>query len=122
MSSLSIVSPFSIKIVYKVSIAIDLIPRGAKHDDTAIMMSSVFANILVLPQVLQKSGISSHFTKHHLYVHPFVEIVLPADTVGHEELSTVDDQSGEVTEKKHNDDADENACKIHLIVGRTIPV
>jgi hypothetical protein len=58
----------------------------------------------------------------HLYVHTFVEIVLPTDTVGHEELSTVDNQSGEVTEKKHDDNTDEDTSKIHLVVGRTVPV
>ena len=59
---------------------------------------------------------------NHLYVHTFIDIVLPADTVGHEELSTVDDQSGEVTEKKHDDNTDKDTSKIHLIVGRTVPV
>ena len=51
-----------------------------------------------------------------------VEIESPGDTAGHEELSTVDDQSGEVTEKKHNDNTDKDTSKIHLIVGRTVPV
>jgi hypothetical protein len=56
------------------------------------------------------------------HVYGYVEIVLTADTVSHEELTTVDDQSGEMTEKKHDDYTDEDTNKIHLVVGRTIPV
>ena len=37
-------------------------------------------------------------------------------TVGHEELSTVDDEPGEVTEKKHKDNTDKDAGQVHLIV------
>ena len=48
--------------------------------------------------------------------------MLPADTVGHDELRTVNNQSGEVTEEKHDDNTDEYTGKIHLIVGRTVPV
>ena len=59
---------------------------------------------------------------NHLYVLDDVEIVLPTDAVGHEEFSTVDDQSGEVTEEKHDDNTDEYTSKIHFIVGRTVPV
>ena len=50
------------------------------------------------------------------------EKVLPSGIVCHEELGTVDDQSWEVTEKKHDDNTDEDTSKIHLIVGRTVPV
>ena len=44
------------------------------------------------------------------------EIVLPDDAIGHEELCTVDDQSGEVTEEEHKDNANKDTGKIHLIV------
>ena len=50
------------------------------------------------------------------------KIVLPDDTTGHEELCTVDDQSGEVTEEKHDDNANKDTGKIHLIVSRTVTV
>ena len=45
------------------TITLFLIPGGVKHDDTAVMVSSGFANILMSPQVIQKSGISTHFKK-----------------------------------------------------------
>jgi hypothetical protein len=47
---------------------------------------------------------------------------LHEDTVGHEELSTVDDEPGEVTEKKHKDNADKDASQVHFIVGGTVTV
>ena len=47
---------------------------------------------------------------------------LREDTVGHEELCTVDDEPGEVTEKEHKDNTDKDASKIHLIVGGAVTV
>ena len=44
------------------------------------------------------------------------EVGAADDAVGHEELCTVDDEPGEVTTKKHNDNADKNASKVHLVV------
>ena len=44
----------------------------------------------------------------------------PGDTIGHEELSTVDNEPGEVTEKKQENNTDEDAGKIHLIMSRTV--
>ena len=44
----------------------------------------------------------------------------PGDTIGHEELSTVDNVPGEVTEKKQENNTDEDAGKIHLIMSRTV--
>ena len=38
------------------------------------------------------------------------------DALGHEELCTVDDEPGEVTTEEHNDNADKNASKVHLVV------
>ena len=38
------------------------------------------------------------------------------DALGHEELCTVDDEPGEVTKEKHNDNADKVSNKVHLIV------
>ena len=45
------------------------------------------------------------------------EYVKPDDAVGHEELCTVDDESGEVTEEKDYYNTDKDAGKIHLVVG-----
>ena len=59
---------------------------------------------------------------NHMNVLDDFKTVLPTDTVGHEEFSTVDDQSGEVTEEKHDDNTDEYTSKIHFIVCRTVPV
>ena len=50
------------------------------------------------------------------------ETVLPSGIVCHEELSTVDDQSWEVTEKKHDDNSDEDSSKIHLVMSRIVVV
>jgi hypothetical protein len=47
---------------------------------------------------------------------------LHEDTVGHEELCTVDDEPGEVTEKEHKDNADKDSSKIHLIVSGAVTV
>ena len=38
------------------------------------------------------------------------------DAVDHEELCTVDDEPGEVTTEEHDDNADKNASKVHLVV------
>ena len=50
------------------------------------------------------------------------KIVSPDDAIGHEELCTVDDQSGEVTEEEHDDNADKNTSKIHFGLSRTVAV
>ena len=44
----------------------------------------------------------------------------PGETIGHEELSTIDDEPGEVTEKKQENNTDEDAGKIHLIMSRAV--
>ena len=48
------------------------------------------------------------------------EVGTADDALGHEELCTVDDEPGDVTEEKHNDNADKDAGKIHLIVGTAV--
>ena len=50
------------------------------------------------------------------------KIVIPYDAIGHEELCTVDDQSREVTEEEHDDNADENTSKIHFGLSTTVAV
>ena len=50
------------------------------------------------------------------------KIVSPDDAIGHEELRTVDDQSGKVAEEEHDDNTDKDTGKIHLIVSRTVTV
>ena len=47
---------------------------------------------------------------------------LHEDTVSHEELCTVDDEPGEVTEKEHKDNTDKDASQVHLIVGGGVTV
>ena len=42
--------------------------------------------------------------------------------VCHEELCTIDDQPRKVTEKKDDDNADEDTSKIHLIISRAVVV
>ena len=42
------------------------------------------------------------------------------DALGHQELCAVDDEPGEVTEEEHDDNANKNAGKIHLIVGAAV--
>ena len=44
------------------------------------------------------------------------ELVLLGDAIGHEELCTIYDQSGEVTEEEYKDNANKDTGKIHLIV------
>ena len=44
------------------------------------------------------------------------EVGAADDALGHEELCTVDDEPGEVTTEKHDDNADKNASKVHLVV------
>ena len=51
-----------------------------------------------------------------------LEKVSPDDAVGHEKLCTVNDEPWEVTEKENDDNADENASKIDLMISRAIPV
>ena len=48
------------------------------------------------------------------------KVLTTDDAVGHQELCTVDDEPGEVTEEKHDDNADKDAGKIHLIVGTAV--
>ena len=43
-------------------------------------------------------------------------------TVGHEELRTVDDEPGEVTDKEHKDNTHKDASKINLIVSGGVTV
>ena len=47
---------------------------------------------------------------------------LHADACGHGELKHVDDDSGNVTEKKDDDNADEDSGKIHLVMSRAVVV
>ena len=47
---------------------------------------------------------------------------LHEDAIGHEELCTVNKKPGEVTDEKHNDDADEDASKVHLVTGGSVAV
>ena len=47
---------------------------------------------------------------------------IPKNVVWHEELCTIDDQPREVTEKKDDDNADEDTSKIHLIMSRAVVV
>ena len=44
------------------------------------------------------------------------EVGAADDALGHEELCTVDDEPGEVTKEKHDDNANKNASKVHLVV------
>ncbi len=44
------------------------------------------------------------------------------DALGPDELEAVDHEPREVTEKEDNHDADEDPRKIHLIIGRAVPV
>ena len=48
------------------------------------------------------------------------EVGAADDALGHQELCAVDDESGEVTEEEHDNNANKNAGKIHLIVGTTV--
>ena len=48
------------------------------------------------------------------------EVLTADDAVGHQELCTVDDEPGGVTEEKHDDNADKDASKVHLIVGTAV--
>jgi hypothetical protein len=48
--------------------------------------------------------------------------IIPNNVVCHEELCTIDDQPREVTEKKDDDNADEDTSKIHLIMSRAVVV
>ena len=48
------------------------------------------------------------------------EVGTADDALGHEELCTVDNEPGDVTEEKHNDNADKDAGKIYLIVGTAV--
>jgi len=50
------------------------------------------------------------------------EVFTADDALSHEELCTVDDQSGEMTDKEHYNNTDEDASKIHLVMSRTVPV
>ena len=42
------------------------------------------------------------------------------DALGHQELHTVDDEPGEVTKEKHDDEANKNASKVHLVVSACV--
>ena len=44
------------------------------------------------------------------------EVGTADDALGHEELCTVDDEPGDVTEEKHNDYTDKDAGKNHLVL------
>jgi hypothetical protein len=44
------------------------------------------------------------------------EVGTADDALGHQELCTVDDEPGEVTKEKHDDNTDKNASKVHLVV------
>ena len=44
------------------------------------------------------------------------------DAGAHEELGQVDDESGEMAEQEDDDDADEDAGQVHLVVGRGVSV
>jgi hypothetical protein len=48
------------------------------------------------------------------------EVLTVDDAVGHQELCTVDDEPGQVTDEKHNDNADQDASKVHLVVGTAV--
>ena len=39
-----------------------------------------------------------------------------------DELSHVDDEAGEVTQEEHDDDTNQNCCKINFIMWGTVPV
>ena len=49
------------------------------------------------------------------------EVRALVDAWTHEELSEVDDESWEVAKEKYDDDADEDAGEVHLVVGVSIP-
>ena len=49
------------------------------------------------------------------------EVWALVDAWTHEELSEVDDESWEVAKEKYDDDADEDAGEVHLVVGVSIP-
>ena len=65
-------------------------------------------------------GAAEHDTDENVDINH--DIQLPNDIVCHEELCTVDDEPGEVTKEKHNDNADKNASKVHLIVSGAVTV
>ena len=50
------------------------------------------------------------------------EVLTADDAVGHQELCAVDDEPWEVTEEKHDDNADKDASKVHLIMGTAVVV
>ena len=50
------------------------------------------------------------------------EAELHEDAVGHQELRTVNEKSWEVTDEEHDDNADEDTSKVHLIAGGTVTV
>ena len=50
------------------------------------------------------------------------EVRALVDAWTHEELSEVDDESWEVAKEKYDDDADEDAGQVHLVVGRGVSV
>ena len=43
--------------------------------------------------------------------------MLPSDTLGHEELHGIDDESWDMAEEEDNDNTDEYPCIVDLILG-----